>query len=274
VKEHTRANLDKQWPQSTELLSPHLRLYQIHSATQASGVLDNAEVIEVGLCTLNALDPWLESAWLRVISHQVISWFQSSPFKRNLQRYIEGLARLKKENGVRIGLTLSGAEQGETLRLALAVRAPGAGGERLFDCVQATWNVMEQSAGAALLEARQAGLEVIVKEALANGRLTRRNDAPAAAATLAALADVGRTCGGGEVYGVDAVALAVAMAGGCTGRIRLTHSSTCFQPLNLYTRRFQPVTSNPSLKGLLTEIQNQPVSSTNLKRAIAPSKTL
>ena len=211
MKEHTRANLDKQWPQSTELLSPHLRLYQIHSATQASGVLDNAEVIE-------------------------------------------GLARLKKENGVRIGLTLSGAEQGETLRLALAVRAPGAGGERLFDCVQATWNVMEQSAGAALLEARQAGLEVIVKEALANGRLTRRNDAPAAAATLAALADVGRTCGGGEVYGVDAVALAVAMAGGCTGRIRLTHSSTCFQPLNLYTRRFQPVTSNPSLKGLLTEI--------------------
>ena len=45
---------------------------------------------------------------------------------------------------------------------------PG-GDKPLFDCVQATWNVMEQSAGPALLEAREAGLEVIVKEALANG---------------------------------------------------------------------------------------------------------
>lgn len=125
VKEHTRANLDKQWPLSTELLSPHLRLYQIHSATQASGVLRNAEVIE-------------------------------------------RLARLKEERGLRIGLTLSGEEQAETLRLALGVRG-GVAGERLFDCVQATWNVMEQSAGEALLEAHEAGLDVIVKEALANG---------------------------------------------------------------------------------------------------------
>ena len=45
---------------------------------------------------------------------------------------------------------------------------PG-GDTPLFDCVQATWNVMEQSAGPALLEAHEAGLEVIVKEALANG---------------------------------------------------------------------------------------------------------
>lgn len=61
------------------------------------------------------------------------------------------------------------------------------------------------------------------------GRLTRRNDAPGAAATLAALADLGRACSGddggigeglngqtgrgdGDAYDVDAVALAVAMA--------------------------------------------------------------
>lgn len=42
-------------------------------------------------------------------------------------------------------------------------------------------------AGAALLEARQAGLAVIVKEAMANGRLTPRNTAPSMAAKLAAL---------------------------------------------------------------------------------------
>lgn len=51
-----------------------------------------------------------------------------------------------------------------------------------------------------------------------DGRLTRRNDALGAAATLAALADLGQACGGedddvsGDAYDVDAVALAVAMA--------------------------------------------------------------
>ena len=68
-------------------------------------------------------------------------------------------------------------------------------------------------------QALEAGLEVIVKEALANGRLTRRNQAPGrSAATLAALsriaAEFGGTSGGGGVddVDVDAVALAVAMA--------------------------------------------------------------
>ena len=62
-------------------------------------------------------------------------------------------------NWDRLSAVLSGVEQGETLRRALKVKV-NAGGEgecRLFDCVQATWNVLEPSAGAALLEAHQAG---------------------------------------------------------------------------------------------------------------------
>ena len=35
--------------------------------------------------------------------------------------------------------------------------------------MQATWNLLERSAGAALAEAHAAGMGVIVKEALANG---------------------------------------------------------------------------------------------------------
>ena len=42
-----------------------------------------------------------------------------------------------------------------------------------FDCVQATWNVLEPSAGPALAAAHDAGLGVIIKEAVANGRLDR-----------------------------------------------------------------------------------------------------
>ena len=82
--------------------------------------------------------------------------------------------------GCAIGLTVTGPHQPETLRRALEVTVDG---KPLFDCVQATWNVLEQSAGTgALAEAHAAGLGVIVKEALANGRLTELNDDPAFAA--------------------------------------------------------------------------------------------
>jgi aryl-alcohol dehydrogenase-like predicted oxidoreductase len=40
--------------------------------------------------------------------------------------------------------------------------------------VQATWNVLETSAGKALAEAHEAGWFVVVKEVVANGRLTAR----------------------------------------------------------------------------------------------------
>ena len=42
-----------------------------------------------------------------------------------------------------------------------------------FDAVQATWNLHERAAGEALRRAHEAGMAVIVKEALANGRLVR-----------------------------------------------------------------------------------------------------
>jgi aryl-alcohol dehydrogenase-like predicted oxidoreductase len=56
-----------------------------------------------------------------------------------------------------------------------------------FDCVQATWNLMETSAGPALAAAHDAGLGVIIKEGVANGRLTGRGDAPALAELAGAL---------------------------------------------------------------------------------------
>ncbi len=81
------------------------------------------------------------------------------------------LAHLKSQ-GIKIGLSLSGPDQSETLRLAMAIHLDGL---RLFDCVQATYNLLEASAGPTLQEAHAAGMGVIIKEALANGRLTPRN---------------------------------------------------------------------------------------------------
>jgi aryl-alcohol dehydrogenase-like predicted oxidoreductase len=125
------------------------------------------------------------------------------------QPVLAELSRIK-QSGMAIGLSLSGADQAATLDQALAVTFDGV---RLFDCVQATWNVLETSAAPALGRAHAAGMGIIVKEALANGRLTSRNAEPAFAAKLALLegqaARLDTT--------VDALALAAALAQPWTG---------------------------------------------------------
>src|SRR5262249_42593586 len=152
---HSLAVLRRQSAESRGILGDHLRLYQIHSATLESGVLDNAEVLAE-------------------------------------------LSRLREERGWKIGLSLSGPKQADVLRKALTVRVDGV---RLFDAVQATWNLVERSAGPALAEAHDAGLGVVVKEALANGRLTPRNDEPEFEAKKQVLASEAERLG----VGLDAV---------------------------------------------------------------------
>ncbi|MFI8966439.1 aldo/keto reductase [Streptomyces sp. NPDC053493] len=111
------------------------------------------------------------------------------------------LADLAAE-GVRVGLSTSGPAQGDTIRAALTARVAG---RPLFTAVQCTWNLLEPSAGPALAEAHEAGLLVVVKEAMANGRLAGRNATGPGTAALRAVA--ARTGAGG-----DAVALAAAAA--------------------------------------------------------------
>ena len=149
VKDLSLATLRRQFAESRGLLGTHLRLYQIHSATLDSGVLDDHAVLEE-------------------------------------------LARLRA-GGLAIGLTVTGPQQAETVERALEV-----GG---FDTVQATWNLLERTAGAALAAAHAAGVGVIVKEPLANGRLTDRG-------AIAGLVDTARQVGGTP----DAVALAAVLA--------------------------------------------------------------
>jgi aryl-alcohol dehydrogenase-like predicted oxidoreductase len=127
VKDLSLETLHRQLAESRALLGTDLRLYQIHSATLESGVLEDRALLD-------------------------------------------GLRRLR-ETGLAIGLTVTGARQAETIRRALEIP--------VFDTVQATWNLLERSAGPALAEAHRAGLGVIVKEALGNGRLTARGDVPA-----------------------------------------------------------------------------------------------
>src|SRR5207237_3980924 len=82
---------------------------------------------------------------------------------------------LLRERGIRAGLTVSGAGQDLAIRRSLEVRRDG---ELVFDSVQATWNLLERDAESALQDAHAAGMKVVVKESLANGRLTQGNRNP------------------------------------------------------------------------------------------------
>ena len=84
---------------------------------------------------------------------------------------IDAIARLR-ERGIGAGLSVSGAGQGVAIRRSIEVHRDG---ERVFDSVQATWNLLERGAESALEEAHAAGMKVVIKETLANGRLTHRN---------------------------------------------------------------------------------------------------
>lgn len=128
IKEHSLPKLLEQYKDSQALLGGHLALYQIHSATLESKVLDNPAIL-----------------------HQ--------------------LSRMKAD-GIRIGLSVSGPRQSEALVRAMEITIDGV---RLFDSMQATFNVFEQQTASVLAQAWGEGIGIIVKEALANGRLTTRN---------------------------------------------------------------------------------------------------
>jgi aryl-alcohol dehydrogenase-like predicted oxidoreductase len=83
---------------------------------------------------------------------------------------IDAIARLR-DKGITAGLSVSGAGQAVAIRLSLEVRRDG---ERVFDSVQATWNLLERGAESALQDAHDAGMKVVVKESLANGRLSHQ----------------------------------------------------------------------------------------------------
>lgn len=143
VKDHSLPALQRQIGESGELLDGYLDLYQVHSATLESGVLDDRAV----LAELNRL----------------------------------------RASGLIIGMSVSGPRQAEVVRKALTVEVDGV---NPFQSVQATWNLLEPSAGPALAEAHAAGWGVIVKEALANGRLASRDQVAIAAALANPWVDV------------------------------------------------------------------------------------
>jgi len=131
VKEHSLAKLNEQWGYS-KLLLPYLKVYQIHSATIETGVLENTEVLAK-------------------------------------------LAFLKKTHHLKIGITTTGTNQVEVLKKALEILVDG---EPIFDLFQVTYNFLDQSLKEMLAELISQNKSIVVKEAMANGRIFRNERYP------------------------------------------------------------------------------------------------
>lgn len=131
VKEHTLAKLKEQWQFSKQLL-PYLKVYQIHSATLETGVLENTAVLNY-------------------------------------------LSDLKTKYNLKIGITTTGTNQVEVIKKALNIfvdKAP------IFDVFQVTYNFLEQSLLEISNELIAQNKALVIKEALANGRVLANKNYP------------------------------------------------------------------------------------------------
>jgi aryl-alcohol dehydrogenase-like predicted oxidoreductase len=115
----------KQLEETISFLGDYINLYQIHSATFESGVLENQDV------------------------HKA-------------------LHQCKEQRGWSIGLSVSSPKQDDVIRRAMEIEVDG---KKLFDSVQCTYNLLEQRPATVLLDAHNAGMDIVIKEGLANGRI-------------------------------------------------------------------------------------------------------
>jgi aryl-alcohol dehydrogenase-like predicted oxidoreductase len=167
----------------------------------------------------------------RLRLYQVHSVTPDSPLLAD-RPLLDRLAELR-DSGVEVGVSTSGPRQAEAIERVLELSVAG---RRLVSSVQATWNLLETSAGPALAAAHAAGVRVVVKEAVANGRLTGTGTgtAPALAAASAR-----------HGVGADAVAIGAALAqpwsdvvlSGAVTPAQLSSNATpvCFGPGELDT---------------------------------------
>ncbi|SFC80508.1 Predicted oxidoreductase [Algibacter lectus] len=131
VKEHSLEKLKEQWQVSKQLL-PYLKVYQIHSATLETGVLENEAVLNY-------------------------------------------LSYLKNTHHIKMGISTTGANQVEVIKKALDVKVDG---ENLFDIFQVTYNLLDQSLKEVSSLLQKENKTIVIKEALANGRVFRNKNYP------------------------------------------------------------------------------------------------
>lgn len=125
------------------------------------------EIKEHSLAKLQ--EQWLEAQKLlpALDTYQIHSATFESGVLENSD-VLQALHLIKETTGIKIGLSVSGANQSEVLEAAFNIKVND---NSLFDSFQVTFNILEQSTYKVLQKILQHNKNVIIKEGLANGRL-------------------------------------------------------------------------------------------------------
>ncbi len=110
------------------------------------------------------------------------------------------LAFLKREHKLKIGLTTTGTNQLEVLKKALEATVNGI---QVFDLFQVTYNFLDQSLLEISAELIRQNKQIVIKEALANGRVFRNKSYPHYNKMYATLEGLSKK----HNVGVDAISL-------------------------------------------------------------------
>lgn len=116
------------------------------------------------------------------------------------QEILHRLREIKNEYDLVIGLTTSGANQSETIKKALDVEFEG---KQLFELFQVSYNIFEQSFANLARELAKDKKQLIVKEAMANGRVFPNQNYPAYSEAYQVLSSLAEKL----QVGIDAIAL-------------------------------------------------------------------
>lgn len=123
----------------------------------------------------------LNEQWKR--SKSLLPWLtsyqiHSATFETGVlesEAILDRLSALKNEHGLLIGLTASGANQIEVIKKSLDIEVNG---EILFDVFQVTYNIFDQSIATLSNHFESNDRRLVIKEALANGRVFPNNRFP------------------------------------------------------------------------------------------------
>jgi aryl-alcohol dehydrogenase-like predicted oxidoreductase len=174
--------------------------------TYVANFQKNTEIHEIKEHSLNKLlEQWEQSKNLfpNLSSHQIHSATLESGVLEN-EQVLQQLNKLKNEYGLLIGLTSSGHNQLEILKRAIDIEIEN---KPLFNVFQVTYNLLDQSLKNICLELAAENKRVIIKEALANGRVFRNKNYPQHSLLYDTLEKIGTNYD----VGVDAIALRYCM---------------------------------------------------------------
>ncbi len=129
-----------------------------------------AEIHEVKEHSLNKLkEQWQQSK--KLLSYLKVYQIHSATFETGVltnQVVLNHLAELKANHNLQIGITTSGTNQVAVIQKALEIVINGI---PLFDAFQVTYNIFDQSLAQISQQLLKENKRMIIKEALANGRI-------------------------------------------------------------------------------------------------------